>query len=157
MQLERAKGIANECVEKLRPYCEKIAIAGSIRRLKPLVNDIDLVLIPSNQGQVAYQLAQMGKNKMNGPKIVRVAMGFTKGIDLDVYIATPETWATLLLIRTGSADHNHRLCMKALNMGMKLHADGRGLFKGDECIASESEEAIFQGLGMPFKRPEERE
>ena len=48
---------------------------------------------------------------------------------LDIYVATPETWATLLLIRTGSRAHNIKLCARARAMGMRLHADGSGLFR----------------------------
>ena len=69
------------------------------------------------------------------------------------------------LFRTGSAGHNIRLCTRAKNMGMKLHANGTGLFKieaqgceGVEVlIANESEEQIFAALGLPYKPPEERE
>lgn len=108
---------------------------------------------------------------MGGGKIIRVGMGFSKGIDLDIYVATPETWATLLLIRTGSAAHNIRLCSRAKNMGMKLHADGSGLFsirekvnfygaverRDEELLASNSEEEIFKALGLPYEEPERRE
>jgi DNA polymerase (family 10) len=169
MLLKPAQEIANQIIEELKPYCDRIEVAGSIRRKKSIVGDIDIVLIPSNQGQVLFQLAQFGKLKLSGPKIIRVTMGFTKGIDLDCYIATPETWATILLIRTGSKEHNIRMCMRAANMGMKLHADGSGLFRKvetemepgvmerEERIAGDTEESIFEALGLPYKRPEERE
>lgn len=167
MELEKARAIAESIVDLLRPACDRIEIAGSIRRRKPWVNDIDMVCIPNNQGQLAYALQTLGKVKMSGAKIIRVAMGFTKHIDLDVYIATPETWATLLLIRTGSAVHNIRLCMRARNMGMKLHADGSGLFrigaiKSDNVdhevrIAGDTEESIFTALGLPYEIPEQRD
>ncbi|MDD5511390.1 MAG: hypothetical protein PHI12_11375 [Dehalococcoidales bacterium] len=172
MQLERAQTIANEIVEKLKPCCERIEIAGSIRRKKSWVRDIDIVVIPSNQGQLAYQLQQLGRIVKNGPKIIRIDMPAPRDIPLDVYVATPETWATLLLIRTGSEKHNRMLCMRAMTMGMKLHADGSGLFRlggmvavegaadgsfDETLITNESEEAIFQALGMKYRRPEMRE
>ena len=165
MQYEKALAIAEGIVEQLRPFCDKIAIAGSIRRKKSWVNDIDLVCIPSNQGRFLAVLQQLGRIKVGGGKIIRVAMGFTKGIDLDVYVATPEIWSTLLLIGTGSAKHNVRLCMRAKNLGMKLHADGTGLFKieaqgceGVEVrIAGDTEESIFKELGLPYEAPEKRE
>jgi DNA polymerase/3'-5' exonuclease PolX len=56
MELERAQIIANQVKEKLEPYCERIETAGSIRRRRPWVKDIDLVCIPKNQGQFVYQL-----------------------------------------------------------------------------------------------------
>jgi len=85
------------------------------------------------------------------------------GILIDVYIAAPTTWATLLLIRTGSKAHNIRLCSRARDRGMKLHADGSGLFRLADCedtevrVAGDTEESIFAALGLPYYRPEERE
>lgn len=155
MELTRARKIAEEVMQKLAPYCEKIEIAGSIRRCRPLVNDIDLVAIPSNQGHFAYQLHQLGHLKMDGQKIIRVQM---PEITLDVYVATPETWATLLLIRTGSKEHNIMMCSRAKRMSMKLHADGSGLFApGEQRVAGDTEESIFKALGLPYKEPGRRE
>ncbi len=169
MELERALGMANRAVEKLKPYCDKIEIAGSIRRRRPFVHDIDLVCIPSNQGQFITQLRQLGPFKVGGGKLIRVS---NQALELDVYIATLETWATLLLIRTGSARHNIMLCKLAQQKGMKLHADGSGLFRlggmvatkdaadgsrEEIRIAGDTEQSIFEALGMRYKKPEERE
>lgn len=170
MELEKAQAIANQVKDKLASYCEKIEIAGSIRRRRPWVNDIDIVLIPKNQGQLAYQLQMLGRPKLGGMRIIRVELA--SGLMLDVYIATPETFATLLLIRTGSKAHNIMLCKRALNMDMRLHADGSGLFRlgglvatddaadGDReetRIAGDTEASIFEALGMKYKDPEKRE
>ena len=48
MELEKARAIASEVVKRLSPYCQRIEVAGSVRRKKAQVNDIDLVLIPSD-------------------------------------------------------------------------------------------------------------
>ena len=165
MELQKARVIAEDVVSKLRPFSEKIAIVGSIRRQKSMVHDVDIVAIPSNQGQFQAVLQGLGRIKTGGGKRISVGMGFTKGIDLDLYIATAETWYTLMLIRTGSASHNIRLCTRAKNMGMKLHADGSGLFRieaqgceGVEVrIAGDSEESIFEKLELPYEEPEVRE
>ena len=113
MELVQAQAIADEFVKVLSPACSRIMICGSIRRKKILVHDIDIVGIPSNQGQLLGALQSLGKIKSGAGKMIRVGMGFTRGIDLDFYVATPETWATLILIRTGSKEHNFRLCMRA--------------------------------------------
>jgi len=161
MQLEKANKIAMDIEEQLRPWCSNIAIVGSIRRKKDWIRDVDIIAIPSNQGRFLAVLQSLGRIKTGGGKIIRVAMGFTKGIDLDVYVATPETWATLLLIRTGSASHNVYLCGLAKNNGLKLHADGSGLFKiveGVEVrIAGDTEESIFKALGLQYVAPEKRD
>lgn len=154
MELTKAQIIAEEVKSKLAPFCANIEIAGSIRRKKPYVHDIDLVVIPNNQGQFIYAVQQLGKIKMGGQKLIRCEM---QTIGLDVYIATTDTWATLLLIRTGSARHNVILCTRARQMGMKLHADGSGLTKNGDKVAGDTEESIFEALGMKYKKPEERE
>ncbi len=78
-------------------------------------------------------------------------------ITLDVYYATPETWATLLLIRTGSKENNIRLATLANKRGWRLAASGDGLFneKGER-IAGDSEESIYETLGLRYQEPWER-
>ena len=66
MDLEYALPIANQVVEKLAPFCQRIEVAGSIRRRRPFVHDIDLVVIPSNQGQFITVLRAMGPFKVCG-------------------------------------------------------------------------------------------
>ncbi len=154
MDLQKAKAIADEIVTKLKPYCEKIEIAGSIRRQKSFVRDVDIVCIPSNQGQFVYTLQKLGQIKMGGQKLIRCAM---PSITLDVYIATPESWAMLLLVRTGSAAHNQRLAVRAKQLGLHFAADGRGILRDGKPVAWRSEESIFEALGLPYKESWERE
>ena len=154
MELKIAEPIAERVKTTLAPFCDRIEIAGSIRRKKPFVHDVDIVCIPSNQGQFIYALQQLGKIKMGGQKLIRCEM---PEIVLDVYVATPETWATLLLIRTGSTGHNIMLCSRAKRLGMKLHADGTGLFQSNNKIAGDTEESIFKALGLEYKTPDKRE
>jgi len=154
MTLERAQKVADAVVKRLSPYCQRIEIAGSIRRRKPWVNDVDLVLVPKDLWNLHSELMKLGQLKMSGKKIMRVMVGSTQ---VDLYIAEPETWATLLLIRTGSKENNIRLCSRAKDMGWHLAASGDGLFneKGER-IAGDSEISIYNALGLPFQRPEER-
>ena len=113
----------------------------------------------------------MGLLKSGAGKLIRVELqqGYPAGSMLDLYIATAETWATLLLIRTGSKEHNIKLCSLARQKGMVLHADGRGLaypphvgiengqqFEAETFIKCDTEESIFQALGLPYRKPWER-
>lgn len=106
---------------------------------------------------------QMGKIKQGGQKLIRVEPNDHPGLAYDIYVARPETWATLLLIRTGSAKHNIILCKLARQKSMVLHADGSGLFHLVDCegresrAAGDTEESIFLALGLKFRRPDERE
>ncbi len=153
--LERAEKIAEAVIEKVSPYCE-IEVAGSVRRKRPWVKDIDFVLIPSDSWRLHNEIMQLaqGKAKASGAKLMRVMWG---EVQLDFYFATRETWATILLIRTGSTENNIRLCSRAKELGWHLHADGSGLFneKGER-IAGDSEISIYNALGLRWQRPEER-
>ncbi|MBA7565683.1 hypothetical protein ES708_07368 [subsurface metagenome] len=154
MELEKAKVLADTVVKALEPYCKRIVVAGSIRRQKPTVRDIDLVLIPRDRQSLDSALLLMGSYKMSGMKIARVEMD---SIPLDIYFATPETFATLLLIRTGSVESNIRLATRAKRRRWRLAASGAGLFneKGER-IAGDTEESIYEALGLPYQEPWER-
>jgi len=154
MKLEEALKIISEVYYRLKPHCEKIEIAGSIRRQKPEVKDIDIVLIPRDVVKLAQAVDSLGPHTINGAKIKRASY---KGTQIDIYYATPEIWATLLLIRTGSKENNIRLCSAAKRKGWKLCASGNGLFneKGDK-MAGDSEESIYKALGLKYQEPWER-
>ena len=154
MELERAQKIAGAVVKRLSPYCQKIEVGGSIRRRKAIVHDIDLVLIPSDPWNLESEvlaLARPFQPKMSGEKLKRFDFN---GAQIDLYYATPETWATLLLIRTGSKENNIRLCSRAKDMGWHLAASGDGLFneKGER-IAGDTEISIYNALGLPYQEP----
>ncbi|HJW88251.1 MAG TPA: hypothetical protein VJ565_02080, partial [Dehalococcoidia bacterium] len=146
MELEFAKNTAAELMAQLSPCTTRMEVVGSTRRQRPTVHDIDLVLIPKNQGLLDNKLRELGC-QFGGPKVRRLVY---KGALVDIYIATPETWATLLLIRTGSTRHNVRLCTRAKSLGLQLKADGQGLVDDlGKRVAGDSEESIFQALGLP--------
>lgn len=158
IELRRAGLIADLIVQKLTPHCERIEVAGSIRRKRPWVHDIDIVLIPKdlwNIHAVIMQLCSPALMKMSGKMIVRADIG---NIPADFYFATSERWATLLLIRTGSTEHNIELATMAKKKGWRLHASGEGLFNElGERIGGDSEESIFRALGLTYVPPEKRE
>ena len=155
--LEEARRIAAAIVERLRPFCERVEVAGSIRRDRKLVNDVDIVAIPQELclSMLTETIKSLGVLAIAGPKIKRFRF---EGVSVDVYLATRDTWATLLLIRTGSADNNRRLCGIAKSKGWTLKANGDGLLnEAGMRIASDSETAIYNALGLPYQRPQHRE
>ncbi|HEX77161.1 MAG TPA: hypothetical protein G4O03_01930 [Dehalococcoidia bacterium] len=155
MELKQAQALAQEIVDQLAPYYERIEVTGSIRRQRPFPRDIDIVLIPRSQGKLAMALEALGEARLGGKKLEE---RIYKGVQVDLYFATPETWATLLLIRTGSKAHNIKLTTLAKKRGWHLYASGRGLINDrGERIAGDSEESFFQALGLPYAEPWERE
>ena len=155
IELEKAQKAAAELIGILNPYCTKIEVAGSVRRKKSMVNDIDFVVIAPDAFNFSSKLRTLGSVKMSGAKIVRVTT--PSNVQLDFYFASPETWATLLLIRTGSTQSNIRLCALAKKWGWQLKANGDGLFNAEnERIAGDTEKSIFETLGLPYLEPEKR-
>jgi len=152
MKLEDARKIANNFVSEIKEFCEKIDIDGSIRRQKSEVNDIDIVLIPKLREHLIQKIRNISKVEVLGKKLIRTEYS---GTQVDIYFATKETWGILLLVRTGSKEHNIKLCQHAINKGMKLSSE-RGLMKEGKVIASKTEEEIFKGLGMDYIKPEDR-
>ncbi len=161
LELSGAEIIANDIKNVLSPYCKRIVIAGSIRRKRPVVQDMDILVLPSDQEKLAHHLMTLGSIKIDGKEKFQVKHPH---LSLDIYIATPESWATMLLVRTGSKEFINQLRQKAKDMGMKLCPDGSGLFRltdnpvcPENRVACDTEESIFAALGMPYKLPEERE
>lgn len=157
MDLERAQKIADKVVKRLSPYCSRITIVGSIRREKPRVHDIDIVLSPSDPWNLEHEilaLARPFQPQLSGDKLKRFNYN---DVQVDLYFADERTWATLLLIRTGSAENNRRLATLAKKRGWKLKANGEGLFNEyGERIAGDSERSIYEALGLPYQEPWER-
>ena len=183
MERLKATVLANNVLIALHPFCSGLMIAGSIRRQKAQVNDIDIVAIPKSMalmsplgGPVSFpentvwawfipkELQKLGlKVVAAGQELFRYT--FADGFKVDIYRARPETWGVILLMRTGSKEHNIKLCKLARSKGLMLSAsDGvvRHWVDGahnprSEVIASRTEEEIFKALGLVYVEPKNRE
>lgn len=165
MPLDRARQYADKIVAALEPYCSRIEVAGSIRRRRPVVHDIDLVVIPTDWPALKARALEHAHEITSGDCVFRLQL--TTGIQVDIYrahgpmpdlfVPRPTNWGTLLLCRTGSAEHNILLCRHAKALGRSWNPH-HGVFTADETlIASETEEDVFRALDMDFIPPEERE
>lgn len=171
MELAQAEKIAKELVEMLAPVCEKIFIAGSIRRRKPQVGDIELLCIPKFvdgvnmldrelgalciQGLLGLRLNKRG-NRVYGPKNKLMAHK-PSGIGVDIFSTTEECWPVALVVRTGGKVTNQRISMAAIRMGARFHAYGRGFTGRDFEIICHSEREVFEAVGLPYREPRERD
>lgn len=153
--------------EALRTHCERIEIAGSIRRQRPEVGDIDLVCLPNGiagrEGLIA-RCAQTSKMVKCGEQYVvfELANGFQ--LDLwfahrgggDMFAPDPPNFGVLLLARTGSAMHNVWIAQTAQAAGLHFNPH-KGILRGREVIASAEEKDIFAALGLDWIAPERRD
>jgi DNA polymerase/3'-5' exonuclease PolX len=154
LSLADGKQIAIEVIERIRPFCERIEVAGSIRRQRPVVNDVDIVVIPSDLIGLVDRIRGPGNS---GAADVKILHFLHKNVAIDIYIASHQSWATLLLIRTGSREHNIALAARAKTKGWQLKANGEGLLnEGGMRIAGDTEYSIYSALGMQYLKPEQR-
>ena len=170
MKLQEAEALAFKILQVIEPCCERVAIAGSVRRRRPEVHDIDIVVIPKPfmWGRIPILMrSELGAIQgIAGPELIRMYVPFLtscpyqdnseRRVQVDFYAARPETWGVLLLIRTGSTDHNIRLCTHAKALDMMLSAS-RGVIEKGVVIASKTEEEIFKALILPYVAPGDRE
>jgi DNA polymerase/3'-5' exonuclease PolX len=168
MELIQAKEIADELCKELEPYCLRVQVAGSVRRERPTVNDIDIVVIPKGfEEKERIKNTCMEKHPAFGfadkPKSGEALERFFHEkyqIWIDVYYATSSSFHLILLIRTGSKEHNIFLCKTAKDKGMWLAADGSGLYADREKSRNldvKGEAGVFAALGLPYKAAKSRE
>jgi len=167
LNLAQAEGIAGLVVSLTGAWCKKIEVVGSIRRKRPEIHDIDLVVQTYEdehdehwKGLKDSMITMAGvKVILNGDEIFRTLLPLEGGewVQVDFYRAKPETYGIHKLVRTGSAEHNIWLAKYAIKKGMRLQYS-IGLVSADKDITvGETEEAVFEKLKLPFIKPELRE
>src|SRR3989304_1550303 len=100
MKLAQAQDIAEKYLNLLRPHCLRIEIAGSIRREKLDVKDIEIVCIPQDVAGFVAQVKQWPKVR-GEPTGKYTQRNLPEGIKLDLFMAEERNWGNILLIRTG--------------------------------------------------------
>jgi len=163
----QAQKVALKVLKALDPWCEASAVAGSIRRLRPTVHDVDLVLQPKwTQLPDLVRAARKVADEVTRASIEHVVWKLVvDGLVVDVYLATRQAWAMTLVIRTGSAQHNVYLASKAQAMGMAMkYAEGcfDKLSRGPKNGATgklycPEEPDVFKALDMEWVNPQDRE
>lgn len=171
--------VAERLRERLAATCIHFEVAGSLRRQKPTVGDVDIVCVPvleeppgmlpglghaepvsftrevdaivaGSNGAISYEV--------NGEAIKRLIIRLKDGtrVMADIYFTRDlEQFPALLLIRTGSARHNAYLSGLARDQGMQLGSDG--LKRGDQRVHCATEAEIFEHLGLGYREPHMRE
>ena len=140
------------------PGVEDAAYCGSLRRFRATVADLDILVATSNPAPVARRLAAPGRNREV------IAAGPTKtsviahaGLQVDVRMVPAHQWGAALLYFTGSKEHNIRLRRLAIERGWVLSEYALYEAEGGEVVAAESEEAIYEALGLAWIPPTIRE
>ncbi|MCX5657699.1 MAG: helix-hairpin-helix domain-containing protein, partial [Candidatus Omnitrophica bacterium] len=161
MNLGTAISIAESILEALRklPRVKRISLAGSLRRMKETVRDIDILISSTHPGDIMDFFTRIPQAKEI------LAKGETKssiltaeGIQVDLRGVEPENFASCLLYFTGSKDHNVRLRGMAQRMGLKVSEYGVFNEKtGKNLAVNKEEKDIYEILGLSYIPPELRE
>lgn len=158
MSLAQALSCAEEFVTSLRKLKEvkQIEPAGSLRRRKETVRDIDILVTsakPAKIMELFTKLPQVKEIKAKGPTKSSV---LTKdGIQVDLRVVQPKSFGAALLYFTGSKQHNIKLRQLAVKKGLKINE--YGLFRKNKWLLGKTEEEIFRRFKLPYISPELRE
>lgn len=180
MKLADARRIAERLVSEMSPYCERIEIAGSIRREKAEVKDIEIVAVPrwtvDTEKIQLFDVAQVNllyrwathNLRWIKPGTAEIVDWMPKadgkywralvdeGIKLDLFITTLEQWGIIFMIRTGSAEYSRGLMTYAKLCTPYRVQDGHLTLDGQP-VPTFEEEDVFAALGTEYVSPRERE
>jgi DNA polymerase (family X) len=138
---------------------EKISLAGSARRMKETLGDIDILATVKNvkaaDKVMDFFVALPGVSRVWMKGQTRSSVKAKGGIDIDLRVVKEKSYGSALQYFTGSKEHNIALRKLAVKKGLKLSE--YGLFKGKKMIAGWDEEGIYKALGLYWIEPELRE
>ena len=158
--LSFADKTATEIIETLRQEgVERITAAGSLRRGKETVGDVD-ILVAGPRAKEALEVF------ITNPRVVEVlgrgegkasARFGMEGVQVDVRAVPLESYGAAMQYFTGSKEHNVALRQRALKLGLTLNEYGLFRLETNERVAGETEAGIYESLGLAFIPPEMRE
>ncbi|RFU65940.1 DNA polymerase/3'-5' exonuclease PolX [Peribacillus glennii] len=134
--------------------------AGSIRRMKETIKDLDFIISTGNPEAVKEQLLSLPEIKQviaAGDTKVSLALGYDYDVSVDFRIVQDNEFITTLHHFTGSKDHNVRMRQLAKDKGEKISEYGVEVTETGEVLSFDSEEDFFAHFGLPFIPPEVRE
>jgi DNA polymerase/3'-5' exonuclease PolX len=163
----------------LAPLCVRIVLAGSLRRGKHAVGDVELLYISRVVKRPAdlfssklVALADLEIDKLLDAGVLakrrnkagafawgaknKLALHCTTGIPVDLFAATEENCWNYLVCRTGPAALNARIAALARCQGWQWHPYGTGFSRGEQMLRVDSEEEVFAFVGLDYRRPCER-
>ena len=138
---------------------ENASHAGSLRRMRETIGDIDLLVTTRDPEAVTKAFASMPwVREIVAAGDTKSTVVISEGMQVDLRVLEPSRWGAGLQYFTGSKDHNIKLRTMAQKRGFKLNE--YGLFREgepDELMAARTEEEIYAALGLPYIEPELRE
>ncbi|MEV7188466.1 DNA polymerase/3'-5' exonuclease PolX [Kitasatospora sp. NPDC093102] len=158
--LDTATELAEQLVAALSavPGCTRCAVAGSLRRMRETVGDIDVLATAEDSAPLMAALTELPYvAEVIGSGSTKTSVRTTQGVQVDLRVLPEEDWGAALVYFTGSKAHNIKLRTMAVRAGLKLSE--YGLFEADSGakVVSETEEEVYAALGLPWIPPPLRE
>jgi DNA polymerase (family 10) len=151
-----------DVAEDLRKYLmdfegvEIVEIAGSYRRRKETVGDLDILVIADDYMKVSEYFTKYKRVKEVYSKgLTRSTVFLDNGLQIDLRAVTKESYGSALHYFTGSKDHNIAIRKIAIELGLKVNE--YGVYKGAKRIAGKTEEEVYRAVGLSYIEPELRE
>ena len=156
----QAQPIVEEICSKFSkyPFVKKIEIAGSFRRGKETVGDLDLLAVsdqPEKVMQLFTSLPDLKEVLAHGP--AKSSIRLTNNLQIDLRVVKEKEWGSALMYFIGNKDHNIKLRKLALSKGYTLSEYGLFKVKGKKWLAGRTEEEIYRQLNLNYIPPEMRE
>jgi DNA polymerase (family 10) len=164
--IDVAEGLAEKLTEHLlaAPGVEKVTPAGSLRRGRETVGDLDMLVTgkgciadESRQKIIEHLLLFPGLMDVIAQGENKVSFRHRNGMQVDVRLLAPESFGAAMQYFTGSKAHNVALRQRALKMGFTLNEYALATLEGEKPVARKTEEEIYAKLGLDFIPPELRE
>jgi DNA polymerase (family 10) len=148
--------VAEEICGRLKAEASRIQAAGSLRRMKETVGDIDILATTNEPTQLIEAFTRIsGVRKILERGEAKSSIILQNNLQVDLRVVDEGSFGSALMYFTGSKDHNIALRKLAIARGLKLNE--YGLFKGNEQVAGHTEEEVYQKLGLEHIPPELRE
>jgi DNA polymerase (family 10) len=143
------------CLRGLRSV-HQISVAGSLRRMKDTIGDIDVLATSSDPEQAMHTFVRMPEvSQVLSHGTTRSSVILRAGIQADLRVVEPAAFGAALQYFTGSKEHNIKLRERAIRMGLKINE--YGVFRGERRIAGSTEEEVYAAVKLPWIPPELRE
>jgi DNA polymerase (family 10) len=164
--LDVAEREASKITEHLRGYpgVEKVTPAGSLRRGRETVGDLDILVTgeaccddAERQKLIQHVIKLPGLMEIIAQGENKVSFRLRGGMQVDVRLLSPESFGAAMQYFTGSKAHNVTLRQRAIKMGYTLSEYSLATLEDDKPIAGKSEEEIYAKLGLDYIPPELRE
>jgi DNA polymerase (family 10) len=160
MPLGRALPLGRELVQALERVAgvKEILLAGSLRRMKDTIGDIDLLAISTAPAKVMHAfvgLPQVAEVLERGA--TKASIRHREGIQVDIRVVEPACFGAALAYFTGSKQHNIRIREMAVRKGLKISEYGVFADADGRRVAGETEEDVYAAIGLPWIPPELRE